>query len=533
MRFYVYLTERIAKPSAWMGLCLLAFACEPELNELDRRIDGISVDQFFEEIPSLPEPARQLSESEPRLSDERTEDGKLFSCNLTTVERVDLLDTLTVPAFNNPKATQDQALYPGALLFVRDLHDAYRLKSLDSVPRSPLSITSTTEATTVVSNPLFRENVEEAIQALSANTALGTIDYQVAEIHSLEQALLDMHISRNSLSSQNVELLRMKPGVDEKAVLIKFVQTYHTIRVAEQLRPSGYFAGDVTVEDLKAHVTKDDPIGLIEEVSYGRIILGKLTYEGLLFKEKDSLSASVIRAFTAALRGDNSPETEELADARFEVVILGGDARDATSLSDEGGIRSVLNAYRYLEQGKNNAHLGVPIQFKVRYLSTAEPFRIGNAASYQTFDCRAVPKGVRVRRVILTSFPGLDQDEQAWDAGMPAPDTSPDIFLAVNQNGRYQGFYQDVPFVNMTEAELPRTFTDQDDTPLRFDVSGLSKNFQLEFWDRDESEDTDQFMGKIRIDWDEYNVRSDHPTPRTLDVSKDGFHVTMNLIWLY
>lgn len=518
--------------NALVAILVICGACEREINEFDERLDGLQIDELLRSVPNLEEPLPAYDISPGQVGDRTAESGSSFSCSSTDIARLDLLETFTVAAFNDPRLTNDKSLYPGSLIYTKDLKESNLLNSLDSVGRAPLIVANTEGTRAVVENPLFRENVEAAIQDTDLRSSPSDLSYQVTELHSAQQALTDLEINERSLGSHTGQFLRASQDIGQKSVLVKFVQNHYTIGIPTPERPSNFFGNDVTVESLQHKISPDNPLGYIKEVTFGRIILGKLTYQGPYFHESDSLAAAVESSLSAISRGSNSgiPHENELENAVFEAIMVGGSAQDIAYLSSTNGTQALKNAYKFLQEGRNSPQLALPIQFKVSYISDNTPFRIDQSSAYQVDDCVPIPRGIKISQLSLLTFPPLDDDDR-WDTEDEGSGSDPDIYPVFSLNNQPVAVFSQIAFTDLTVGQLPKSYTNTSGSDILIEIGDLRKNFQLEFWDKDDTED--QFMGKIKVDWNDYHVRSDNPTPPQIEVSQEGFRVSLQLEWVY
>lgn len=467
------------------------FGCNRQENDFDRKINAAAINDFLDTIPVFPAPQpASKTEGEISYSEDQTSGGYDVLCERQQFEQTFVLDNLTLNAFDNTTATNTAALYPGAIIKLKDLQDIGDLNTIGGYERQPVQINSTLGDFRVVDDPSSRGNVDKMIKEIEGQgeSFAANINYQVVKAYSMEQAMYSLGIDARYLGNSVSSKFSVEKEVEKKSVFIKFFQVYHTVSISRPARAADFFGNSVTKEDLQEVITVDNPLGYVEEVAYGRVLVGNFTYTGTAYRSAFELETEV-RKGLASGRGRFETENRELSEnSTFTVAILGGDAQEAAKVSGSG-TEALRKAYDFLAEGGKDRSLGVPVQYKVRYLGNDQLFVIGGSAGFEAPECDVLNNHVTITNIKLTKFPPhKNKDDDTWDDIAVGDNKQPDIFPIVYRRVE-SGWSTELDLRNKKKENIS-----SDELPINFGTSfpiarnQLRNTFRVTIWDDDRTE---------------------------------------------
>jgi hypothetical protein len=531
---------KIIKILALVILPVTIWSCNNEENAFDREINAAVVNDFLDSLPTLdaPPPA-SVVEGETTFSEEQTADSRDLLCEKKDFNQTFVLDNLTLNAFNNQTATNTAGLYPGAIIKVKDLRDIGDINPIGAYERQPMQINSTLGDFRDVQDPSSRGNVDKMIKEIENQSEefAANISAEIVEAYSLKQAMYQLGIDARYLGNSASADLSLETEVEKKSVFIKFVQVYHTVSITRPTKAADFFGPGVKPEDLQSVTGPGDPLGYLEEVAYGRILVGNFTYTGTEIKTSADLKARVQKGVGSGAVEFSAEDRRVMQNSTFRVAILGGDAQEAAKVFGDG-VGAIENAYNFLAEGGKDRSLGVPIQYKVRYLSNNELFAIGGSTGYQAPRCDVLNNYAEVTNIRLTKFPPNNPDGRMWDWGaIPAgnryADVYPVMLRLVGNTYEREASWQDKTSYQLKSSSLPEDYS----VSYPINRSQLRNNFALQFFDNDDGElKGQQHMGTIS-----YNLRGhlrtaenpfpDDPYPDKITIDEDGYTAELSLTW--
>jgi hypothetical protein len=472
---------------------VISFACQED-PDFTKEINAGSIDELIVQTGTLnpPEDAYLVELSVTSDSVVQDSDGTSYNCSAKEYEMNTVFETLTLSAFDDRAATNTASLYPGSLVQLRDFINADELNGIGTFERQPIEISSTLGDIRLVENPAQRGNVDKQIKDMESlhDDFAANVKFETAESYSMEQSMAELGINGRYLGNSVKSKFRVESTVEKKNVFIKFLQVYHTVSIANPVRPSEFFGSSVTTEDLQNITDPNNPIGFISEVAYGRVLVGKFTYEGSTYSTAAELDVE-IRKGLARIEADAEYEnSQEFSNSTFEVAILGGSADEASQVSGNR-MEAVQAAYDFIKNGGSDASLGVPIQYKIKYLADNSTVATGGVARYEVPDCDFQATTVKLNKVHLLGF------KDVKDAGAPDP-------YFIMKGGST---------VLMTSSKK-QGIDPREDVPVAWDISsrGITRSatgsVEIEFWDEDLAGDDDK-IGEITFYFSSYG---DYPT---------------------
>lgn len=524
----------------FIGTAFALFGCFREENDFDRQINAAAINDFLDTIPTFETPApASLTEGEVSYSEDQTSSGLDVLCEKQEFEQTFVLENLTLDAFNNTTATNTAGLYPGAIIQLKDLQDIGDINPIGNYERQPMQINSTLGDFRVVENPASRGDVDKMIKEIEnqGESFAASISYEVVEAYSLQQAMYSLGIDARKLGNSVSADLSLENEVEKKSVFIKFFQVYHTVSITRPTKAADFFGNSVTREDLESVTGPNRPLGYIEEVAYGRVLVGNFTYTGTEIKTSADLKVRVQKGLVSGGVDFSADDRRVMQNTTFKVAILGGDSQEAAQVSGSGA-EALEEAYDFLAKGGEDRSLGVPVQYKVRYLANNQLFALGGAAGFQAPRCDVLNNHVTVTNISLTKFPPNGTNGKKWDWGAilnknKEPDVYPVISRKVGSNWKQEASYQDKAIFQLKNSDLPKDYS----TSYPIGKSRLNNSFRVQFYDDDDGElQGQQRMGSIGFGLNGYlrtksNPKPDNPYPSKITVESGGYSAVLSLKW--
>jgi thiol-activated cytolysin len=241
-------------------------------------------------------------------------------------------------------------------------------------------------------------------------------------------------------------------------MLVDFTQTFYTVDVDAPTYPSGFFGEDVTLADVKAEFSDNDPPLYVASISYGRRVIFTMETD---FSEKE-IKAALDFAFSAgAVNVDGSVSLrydEMLNQTKITAFVLGGDAADAVVIFDNNfeGLKEFITGGANFDPRENP---GAPIAYKLNYMADKSNARMSFTTDYENKECERISQRVKVT-LISISCDDTNEWEGEIDAygditaqGMLADGLGQPVSLfhrtsgesiAIDKNSTYTGIMNDV-----------------------------------------------------------------------------------------
>ncbi|MGI9545432.1 MAG: thiol-activated cytolysin family protein, partial [Cyclobacteriaceae bacterium] len=375
-----------------VGLCLASLfmvltSCEED-PAFNRQIDAGNIDDLVKQVGTYDDPEPGFPETEiPEEAiigqGETASDGSQFVCNTRKYQKRTVIEQLTLAAFDDRTATNTASLYPGSIIKLNEYVNENDLTGIGGYERNPIQVSSTLGDIRAVEDPSQRGNVDKAIKEIEGETGsfAAQVQSEVTYAYSFEQAMLEFGLDASYMGNSVSSKFKTENTVEEKNIFIKFFQVYHTVSVPNPARPSELFGNSVSSSDLEGITGAGKPLGYVSEVAYGRMLIGQFTYRGTEFSSQVELEGEFNKGLANIKAETTIANASKFVNSTFKVSILGGDAEQASVVAGSGaGMEAVQAAFDFMKDGIGDASLGVPVQFKVRYLADNSLFAIVGAA---------------------------------------------------------------------------------------------------------------------------------------------------------
>ena len=487
-----------------LSLILVFFACEEDPN-FDREINASSIDDLIAQIGAFdPPPAANVVElATTEDSTTTASDGSTYNCSAKEYKLNTVFETLTLSAFDDRAATNTASLYPGSIIKLQDFVNRDELNGIGNFERQPIEISSTLGDIRLVDDPSQRGNVDKQIKDMEGlhDDFAANVKFETTESYSMEQSMLEFGINGSYLGNSVKSKFRVESSVEKKNVFIKFLQVYHTVSMANPIRPSDFFGPSVGVQDLENVTGPGNPLGFISEVAYGRVLVGKFTYTGSEIKTAAELEVEVRKGLANIESGVKIENSKKLETSTFEVAILGGSAEEASQVGG-AGIEAVQAAYNFIKNGGSDASLGVPIQYKIKYLKDNSTVATGGVAKYEIPDCNFVPTSLIITNVKFTAIPPLNGNGSNWDTNCG---------IACDNSKHPDPMFQLKPGSQVVFTSSSKTNVKPGKLPINWDMSkqpfeyGVNQKIRIILRDDDDSAipSNSDYMGEVSFTYNQ------------------------------
>ncbi len=170
-----------------------------------------------------------------------------------------------------------------------------------------------------------------------------------------------------------------------------FKQVFYTVTCNTPENPASVFDPSVALASAKSSFDAANVPGYVHSVSYGRIIMVKITTNS---KQADSKIEAAVNYANTADATFNLAHEQVLKNSTIEIITIGGDAGAALGITyvtanqnesaNNSGIinKAIVNSAYY---NKNNP--GVPVAYTVKYLKDNKVAKMGYTTDYTAKEC--------------------------------------------------------------------------------------------------------------------------------------------------
>ncbi len=309
-----------------------------------------------------------------------TENGKKYELKKTSWSLAKNLDNNIIPF--NPNAN---TLWAGAIVQGNEVPNGILNSIGDNIPRTPITITAKSGdklfGNATIENPSnakYSSSLSTVLKTVTGNSVANMI-FQKQEAYSKEQASMELGMSAKWFVGSASGNFNTANSSTEKNIYIFFKQEYYTVSVNEPSKPSDYFASTVDINDLKSKVSTGNPLCYVASVTYGRLLMAKMTYKGE--KSMDDVKTAVTGAFGVANGKGNYNKNSDVEKSTFDGIILGGSAGGAAKALTGASIQSIVDFIN--EEANYSADSpGYPISYTVKNLADNSIVKLGETTDY-------------------------------------------------------------------------------------------------------------------------------------------------------
>lgn len=493
-----------------------------------------SIDSVFQAIGKLSDPP---STSLVTLSEETgvevMHDGSTYFCDQASLQLSKRLESFSAAAFDiaNPNLA---ALFPGAIVRLKDLKDENILTSIGNVGRPEITLKSF--ELNGASKTVLPENASSAVAAMESEFSgeiPANFTYSAIEAYSKEQALLELGIKVNWLAGSVSNKFSVSESVEERSVMVSFIQAYHTVIMDYPGRPADFFTEDVTADQIAARMSPENPLGYISQVTYGRRIIAKISYSTSSSLTRNELALGLSKGLVGVNFSFDTELEQVLEESSIELSVLGGGTDILGQLSGGSNALEVLqNIQDYLQVDAQNVGIGLPIAYSVRYLVDNSLFAVGGVAEYKEQNCILDPEKLFVDRITVEQFPSREPDGGNWDDFINGYD--PDVYWKLYS---YDSASSEYSLLTSLDIDRRKENAESSDVPFGWTLTRpfelfdwKSKTISVALWDYDFFDD--DYMGHVNFYFPGLIAESEEfPSKVTLANQSGSTRISLDLHW--
>lgn len=376
------------------SLCLsLIFACN---NPVETPPPPTTVNELVKQAGTLPaQPQSRLEENLGTQNEVLVENGISYSSTSTKKRISNNFDRIV--AFNSAFA---DVLYPGSVVQGKELQQG-KLSAIN-VATQKITLTMENSSSIEVANP-SNATVTTARADLVKEAAPqpAQMIYLLKEMYSTEQAFTEIGINANWVVASIGGNFQTERSTKKNSILLFFKQIYYTI---SSTKPE--FVSSATVEQLSPYIQQGNPPCYISSVSYGRIIMAKMTAD-----TSYSAMRSVIEGSYSIVNGKvRFDKTKFKSNWTFEAAVIGGSAQGAANALNKGSI-DALNTLIANDAVPTEGKPGFPIEYTVRYMLDGTLVPLGGSVSYTIPQWQLDKNKYQTFDLYLEKFSIIDDDE--------------------------------------------------------------------------------------------------------------------------
>ena len=268
-------------------------------------------------------------------------------------------------------STYADALFPGAVIQGAGAQSG-RLTLID-LPIKPVTITIANGGSQLVENPSNATITSARVSLINKSAPLPAQMTFLSKIqYSKEQAATELGIDASWFLASMSASFEQSRSRDKSSMLLFFKQIYYTVSATKPV-----FEDAVTVSALTPFVQSGNPPCYISSVSYGRVIVARITA-----KATHSQIETALQARTPIGNGKFKYNTSAFTfDYEFDAFVVGGSqvgAAQALASKSIDGLNALITQDAVVGPDKP----GFPIEYTVRYLSNGQPIPLGGSADY-------------------------------------------------------------------------------------------------------------------------------------------------------
>lgn len=293
------------------------------------------------------------------------------------------------------------AIYPGALVAAND-------RMLDGNP-DPLSIEKGSYTIRVdlpgigqngvlnIQNPtksVVDTKIDNALQwwynNANGNEIPANFIYSSSTLYSSSQLSMDIGLNLAWADNNVASQLQFTNNTERRVATMSFKQVFFTVSMDTPQSPADMLGNTLTMDDVRARITDEQPAAYVSSVSYGRIIVLRMETE--YSEETANIDLSAVLDYSVNADANfNSDYESVLQTSTFKLMTIGGNAEVGVSplsssefSSGPGGINDVLTGSNALLSADNP---GVPIAYTMRFLKNNSLAKMGYNTDYTVEQC--------------------------------------------------------------------------------------------------------------------------------------------------
>lgn len=222
--------------------------------------------------------------------------------------------------------------------------------------------------------------------------------YNAATSYSSEQLALDLGLNVKWASGSVSSQFNFTSSTTTKVAMMTFKQVFYTVTLDTPTEPGSVFAPSVTPEKIKSTFSPTDVPGYVHSVSYGRIIMFRITTTESATSQELEGTMKYSTGVTSVSAKLEEKYQKILKNSSMEVITIGGNAAvasEAVTAENFKDLEPILKGENAV-YSKNNP--GVPIAYTVKFLKDNRVSKMGFTTDYTATECTTKTKGnIRIK----------------------------------------------------------------------------------------------------------------------------------------
>ena len=319
------------------------------------------------------------------MTEETFIDGEEWICESYTVSLEDGIGA-NDNGFStfNPNAS---VVYPGNLLQGATLADA--TPSIIPVARSggsiSINIIDGNGQSNVPVDEVTKGKIQEAANTIIDSTKEVPANFVLSarQVHSNEQLAIEMGMSMQKFNSKFAADFNLNSSSNSSNFMVRLDQIFYTLSFDIPTSYDGFFAPEVTAEDLKPFVGQGNPATFISDVSYGRVYYMLITCTSSQFNIGAGISGSFNGGLVGGSGSVNVDYLSSLEDVNITVKAYGGDAVETLRNFNNTNMDEIAE----MLANTTKIGTGLPISYVVRSVLDKQIVSVKSATTYDVTNC--------------------------------------------------------------------------------------------------------------------------------------------------
>jgi hypothetical protein len=492
--------------SFYIGLTLLfltIISCEKDIVKPTDDINSLvsSVAPFQAPAPDNSSLNNGLGE---KVGNERdstyTLNGVTYKCGVQNY-KLSVSRSQIIPSSNSTKSLKSASntIYPGNIVQGTSVATGnLATASINGDKRSNVKITIVGHLT---QGQAYREvpnnfsSIETARQELITlavpNTTPAKIVWDKQEVITKDQSISSISAKIGGIVPLSIGAsLNFSQTNEMHSVIFYFRQDFYDLTVDNSRSSADWFNKDVTVSDIEPAIQSNNPLGYVNSVTYGRMLIAKITST----KSIEEINAAIEVGYKFISVAGSTMQSQTFEQMQFNLYVLGGSPESATNIATSGtGIQMMENIATWIKDGANRPDLALPISYSVNYLSNNEQIKTGIETNFSVSSNPTVVSGatkMTISKITFRQIPNLN----GWDTF-----SSADLYYGITKwNGtswdniadNHEFYKTDVTQTQLDNGEISWT--------TNFDITDFSANYAIDAWD-DDGIYSDEWIGDVQF----------------------------------
>ena len=262
----------------------------------------------------------------------------------------------------------------------------------ERLPRSRSILAS--RASSVIAKPDAAKVEEARVAMVGGLTGIPAIfDFSDRQVWSVEQALFTANASASWPSGSLKASLSSESYKSHTNIVVTLTQRYYTYGLSQRFDPpASAFASGVSLKDVqRSSDTISNPLTFVRSVTYGKMAILTVSSSESYDRLRASLQASLSATFGSGSTDINQQQYKAFKESTTKLWVNGGPFPSDTAVVLTG--QKIDELRKFLGVGGDTDLLtGVPISFRIDYLNTGMPAKLGLTTEYERVDRALAPQ---------------------------------------------------------------------------------------------------------------------------------------------